>query len=73
VEKRQERLWRAGDKDAKNMMRALAAAVLIWCAAPAPAFCQFLGLLQEEADCEADAFRFCSAYIPNHAQIHACL
>ena len=57
----------------KNVTRALAIAALSWCGVPAPAFCQFLGLLQEEADCEGDTFRFCSQYIPNHAQIHACL
>jgi hypothetical protein len=62
-----------GEDDAKNMMRSLAGAVLLWAAMPTFASCQLFGLLQEEADCEGDAFRFCGQYIPNHSQIHACL
>ena len=57
----------------KFMTRALAAGMLSWCAMTTGASCQIFGLLQEEADCEGDAFRFCGQYIPNHAQIHACL
>ena len=57
----------------KNMTRAFAAAMLSWCAMTTGASCQIFGLLQEEADCEGDAFRFCAQYIPNHDQIHACL
>ncbi len=49
------------------------AAILLWGAMSTFASCQTFGLLQEEADCEGDAFRFCGQYIPNHAQIHACL
>ena len=55
----------------KFMTRALAAAMLL--ASATGASCQIFGLLQEEADCEGDAFRFCAQYIPNHDQIHACL
>ena len=55
----------------KLMTRALAAAILLTSATAAS--CQVFGLLQEEADCEGDAFRFCGQYIPNHAQIDACL
>ncbi|MGA2638603.1 hypothetical protein [Methylocella sp.] len=57
----------------KNMARAFAAAILLCSAMGTSASCQIFGLLQEEADCEGDAFRFCAQYIANHAQIHACL
>lgn len=28
---------------------------------------------QMAADCQSDALRLCSPYIPDHAKIHACL
>jgi hypothetical protein len=37
------------------------------------ALCQQPTLQQEEADCEGDAIRLCSPYIPDHDKIHACL
>lgn len=57
----------------KNATRTLVAAALLWGAFAPSAFCQGSGLAQEEADCEGDAFHFCSQYIPNRDQIHACL
>lgn len=44
-------------------------AVLIFAAAPAAA----QGTAQERSDCTGDAFRFCSAFIPNVNAVEACL
>ncbi len=55
----------------KQLTRSFAA-IILWGAMSTFASSQ-TGLLQEEADCEGDAFRFCSQYIPDHDKIHACL
>jgi hypothetical protein len=53
-------------------MRAVLAAVgfLTLCAA-APAFAQ--GTPEQRAACTDDAFRFCNNYVPDAAQVEACL
>ncbi len=57
----------------KSSKRAFAAAIVLLTLTTTAAFCQGLSQQQEAADCEGDAFRLCSPYIPNHAKIHACL
>jgi hypothetical protein len=57
----------------KNIARSLAVAALFWSATPTIVLSQGSGLMQEEADCEGDAFQFCGQYIPNHDQIRDCL
>ncbi len=52
---------------------ALAAATAFSAAMSVATPSQALSQAQEAADCQGDALRLCSPYIPDHAKIHTCL
>jgi hypothetical protein len=57
----------------KQIIAALAAAAVASGVMTTAALSQGLTLQQEAADCQGDAMRFCSPYIPDRAKIHNCL